>query len=100
MLYRITTELIKNTLTYAKATNVEITFNYDKLKNIISFTYSDNGIGFDWQQIQSERKGLGLTNIQQRVQILKGSITIKSESSKGMSAFIELPAEENVNSDS
>lgn len=94
MLYRITTELIKNTLTYAYATNIEIIFIYNKSNHFISFTYSDNGIGFDWNEIQKERKGLGLMNIQQRVQVMKGEIKINSEPQKGMNTFIQFPVEE------
>jgi PAS domain S-box-containing protein len=95
MLYRITTELIKNTLTYAKATNIEINIDYNQPKKTISFTYSDNGLGFDWEQIQQNKKGLGLMNIQQRVQVMKGNIQIKSKPGEGMNAFIQFPLEEN-----
>jgi PAS domain S-box-containing protein len=94
MLYRITTELIKNTLTYAKATLINIMFNFDTSKNVILFTYSDNGTGFDWEKVQNEKKGLGLMNIQQRVQIMKGFITIKSKPGDGMTTFIQFPIEE------
>lgn len=96
MLYRITTELIKNTLTYAGATEIEITFNYNKWKNIILFSYTDNGLAFDWEKAQKERKGLGLTNIQQRVHIMKGKIEIKSKPDEGMTTVIQLPIDENV----
>lgn len=97
MLYRITTELIKNTLTYAEASNIEITFNFNNRKNIILFSYADDGTGFDWEKIQKERKGLGLMNIQQRVQIMKGEIEIKSKPGEGMTTVIQLPIDENAN---
>ena len=95
MLYRITTELIKNTLTYANATNVEISYNYEKSKKTVSFLYKDNGVGFDWEKLKKERKGLGLMNIQQRVQILKGTIEIKTKQGEGFSTFLVIPVEEN-----
>ena len=95
MLYRITTELIKNTLTYAAATTIEISYRYDRSKKTVSFSYKDNGIGFDWVKIKKERKGLGLMNIQQRVQILKGTIEVKSKQGEGFSTFVEIPVEEN-----
>jgi PAS domain S-box-containing protein len=93
MLYRITTELIKNTLTYANATEVEIRFDFNKSKNTISFAYKDNGIGFDWEKIQKEQKGLGLKNIQQRVLIMKGNIEIMSKLNEGMTTVIMLHTE-------
>ncbi len=96
MLFRITTELIKNTLTYANATDIIIRFDYDNIKNNISFTYNDNGIGFDSEKIKKEKKGLGLMNIQQRVQIMKGDIEIVSEPREGMTVIIQFPVEENA----
>jgi len=95
MLYRITTELIKNTLTYANATTIEISYSYERSKKTVSFSYKDNGSGFDWERIKKERKGLGLMNIQQRVQILKGNIEIKSKQGEGFSAVLVIPVEEN-----
>lgn len=92
MLFRIATELIKNTLNYAQATHVKIQFSIHKKK--IVFIYADNGVGFDWHTIQKEKKGLGLMNIQHRVRILKGNIEIESKSGAGMKTTIEFPMEE------
>jgi signal transduction histidine kinase len=92
MLYRITTELIKNTLTYANASKVNITFDYDQLRKIIAFTYADNGVGFEWDG-RSYKKGLGLMNIQQRVQLMKGDVEIKARLGEGMRVLIQVPVE-------
>ncbi|MDP4271699.1 MAG: PAS domain S-box protein, partial [Bacteroidota bacterium] len=92
MLFRIATELIKNTLTYAKATLVKIKFSIDQKK--IVFIYTDNGVGFDWLKIQKEKKGLGLMNIQHRVRILQGNIDIESKCGEGMKTTIEFTKEE------
>ncbi len=92
-LYRITTELLKNTLTYAQATNVEINFDFDKTKKKINFYYSDNGLGFKVDQTSKPYTGLGLMNIRQRVQILKGKIHIESKPTEGMIVSIQLPVE-------
>jgi len=93
-LYRITTELIKNTLTYARATNIEIQFDFDKAKNIITFVYTDNGIGFDWHEVAQKGDGLGLMNIQNRVQQMRGELNIDSSPKNGMKAFFKLPLDE------
>jgi|GEM_PF-1939716 len=89
MLFRIATELIKNTLTYAQATRIDICFSIEK--NKIVFIYTDNGIGFDWQTLKDGKTGLGLMNIQHRVQILKGTIDIDSKIGVGMNTYIEFP---------
>ena len=90
-LYRITTELINNTLKYAKAKNVEIEFNYSKEKNKITLLYTDNGKGFNVAKVEKTNKGLGLMNIKQRIRIIKGSISIDSERKKGTKVMIEIP---------
>ena len=90
-LYRITTELINNTLKYAKASNIEIKFHYNKGKEILSLTYFDNGIGFDTTKTEKSSKGLGLLNINQRIKILGGLIKIESEKGHGMKVFLQVP---------
>jgi len=93
-LYRISTELIKNTLTYARAISIEILFDFDKAKNIITFVYTDDGIGFDWQEKAQNGDGLGLMNIQNRVQQMRGELNIDSSPGNGMKAFLKLPLDE------
>ena len=95
-LYRITTELLKNTLTYAGAEQVEINFDFDKINSKINFTYSDNGTGFDYEFVKKTNTGLGLMNIQQRVQVLKGEMKIESEIGKGMKANVRFPVEDTM----
>ena len=87
MLYRIATELIKNTLTYSNATKANIELHSDVFSNSIDFCYSDNGVGFDVDNI-TENKGIGLLSIRQRVQVLKGTINIESKEGNGMQVTI------------
>ena len=96
-LYRITTELINNTVKYAKATQVRIVFNYQKETKLIYFTYIDNGIGFDLANIEKGSKGLGLMHIQQRIQVIKGFMKIETSVGNGMKVYIELPVIDLVN---
>ena len=90
-LYRITTELIKNTLTYARATQIEIQFDFDKANKIIIFVYADNGVGFNWHEVAQRGDGLGLMNIQNRVQQMRGELNIDSSSGRGMKTYLKLP---------
>jgi PAS domain S-box-containing protein len=93
-LYRITTELIKNTLTYARAANIEISFNFDKANNTIIFVYTDDGVGFDWLEVAKNGDGLGLMNIQNRVQQMRGELEIDSSPGNGMKAYLKLLLDE------
>ncbi len=87
ILYRITGELIANTLKYASASKVEISLlNYNEKLELI---YSDNGIGFDMKKIKS--KGMGLSNINSRVKSLDGEIEMHSKHKQGFFLKITLP---------
>jgi len=90
-LYRITTELINNTLKYAGASLVNISYFYSRDKNRIKFIYTDNGTGFDLAHVEKKKNGLGLLNIQQRLALIRGGITIKTAPGKGLEIVIEMP---------
>ncbi|MCF6348873.1 MAG: tetratricopeptide repeat protein [Flavobacteriaceae bacterium] len=85
-LYRILQETIQNINKYAKATNVNITFNVDK--DYLHLIIIDDGIGFN---AESKRKGIGLKNIQSRTLKLKGEFTLRTQPDKGTSVLIKVP---------
>jgi PAS domain S-box-containing protein len=95
-LYRITTELLRNTLSYSQASDVKIEFVCDSMVKIVSLRYTDNGIGFDLEYVQSNDKGLGLTNIFQRTHILKGDINLQTKPGAGLEVYMQFPIEENT----
>ncbi len=92
-LYRISTELIKNTLTYGKATSIDIDFCYVEQSNEIQFDYRDNGIGFDLDKTLINGVGLGILNIKQRVKILRGCLEMTSQPGAGARTYIRIPVE-------
>jgi signal transduction histidine kinase len=69
----------------AKAAIVQVT----KSGNQISVTVEDDGKGFN-KAILNQSKGIGWTNIQNRVEFLKGKLDVNSEPGKGTSVLIEL----------
>jgi len=97
-LYRITTELINNTIKYAKASNIDIELNYQKELFLVTFSYVDNGIGFDLANTDKNKNGLGLLNIQYRVDMLKGKLQIETSPGNGLKITIELPVVEFIKS--
>lgn len=92
-MYRITTELIKNTLTYANASEIRIEFSYFEQNSVIEYSYSDNGMGFDLDQINKDKAGFGFISIKQRVEVMKGYLQIDSTRGKGMRVFIRVPVD-------
>jgi signal transduction histidine kinase len=86
-IYRIVQELINNTMKHAAAKTaiVQLTLSND----LLSLTVEDDGIGFDPVILQRAR-GIGWTNIQSRVDFLKGALDVQSGEGKGTSVHIEL----------
>ncbi len=85
-IFRVTTELINNTLKYSNANS--ITINID-LRKSIDYEYFENGEGFDFENIIRHSKGMGLKNIISRVEALNGEFNIKS--SNGVKVHISIP---------
>ncbi|HSO86974.1 MAG TPA: ATP-binding protein, partial [Draconibacterium sp.] len=98
-LYRITTELINNTLKYANATRVEIDFEYSREKSIILFKYFENGVGFDFEAVEKTKSGHGLMNIKNRINLIRGEIKIETGVGKGLYVYIILPVDDEMDSD-
>lgn len=93
MIYRVIQEMLNNTLKHAKASKVS--FNITRFDELIQMVYSDNGIGFDEQELPHD-KNLGLSGIRSRVEYLGGTIELKSEKGKGVSYFIDIPLSEKI----
>lgn len=91
-LYRIIQELVNNTLKHAQAKNIRL--EVLELKNkYLNIIYEDDGLGFDLHNNASV-KGLGLQNIDKRVNKLNGKITVDSAPEKGIAVIIEIPFNE------
>lgn len=86
-IYRIVQELINNTMKHAAAKNAIV--QVSKTGNQISVTVEDDGKGFD-TSILAGTKGIGWSNIQNRVEFLKGKLDVNSSAEKGTSVLIEL----------
>jgi two-component system, NarL family, sensor kinase len=85
--YRIVQELINNTIKHASAKTAIV--QVSKTNNLLSVTVEDDGKGFD-KTILNTAKGIGWTNIQSRVDFLKGKIDVQSSGNKGTSVHIEI----------
>lgn len=96
-LFRVITELLNNSLKHSQCTKVEIMC--DIKKNILSVVYSDNGVGFNPQNIKSDQNQvrIGLNSIHNRIHSLNGSITFDSNPGKGVFIKIFLPVKPSEN---
>lgn len=85
--YRIFKELLNNTLKYAQASKVEISFNSDG--EILTFTYQDNGVGFDYEKaLENKKDGMGLFNIINRAKTIDAHY--KYNSTPGEGTYFEM----------
>ena len=80
--FRILQELLANSIQHGKATLITVSFN--ERDGIKTCNYSDNGIGFDLNKLESYG-GLGIKNVAGRVAILEGNLTIESQMGEGIS---------------
>ena len=86
-IYRIVQELINNTIKHAIAKTAIV--QVSKTGGHLSVTVEDDGNGFD-TTILRQSKGIGWSNIQNRVEFLKATLDIQSDTAKGTSVHIEL----------
>jgi len=80
--YRAIIECLNNTIKHSEAKNV--TIDLIDTGNELQMQYTDDGIGFNPKKTISEKKGLGLFNLQNRIQNIGGTIGIFSKPGKGV----------------
>lgn len=83
--FRIIQELINNSIRHGKAKNIHLSLVVER--DELKLNYKDNGIGFSADTVE-EKKGLGMKNIESRVEILNGEILIKSAVNEGIEVSI------------
>jgi signal transduction histidine kinase len=86
MIYRIIQEAVSNSIKHSNAN--ELCISLAQLNNNIQLNIYDNGVGFNQKTV---KKGAGLNNIQNRVYIANGTLTILSEEGKGCRLKINFP---------
>ena len=78
-LYRILQEIVNNAIKHANAKDISVSIS--QIENELQIKISDNGIGFDYES--EKKKSFGLTNIQNRIQEINGSLQVVSNEEKG-----------------
>lgn len=84
-LFRVLQELVNNAVRHGESTEilVDLIIENNKLKLIVR----DNGKGFD---VDLNKSGLGLSNINSRLEMIKGQMRIESVINTGSSFFIDV----------
>jgi len=81
-LYRSIIECINNTMKHGNAKNIFIKMNISE--SLFFVNYIDDGIGFDVNEVLSKQTGLGLFNLQNRIQNIGGKLELTSMPGKGV----------------
>ena len=84
--YRIIQELLNNALKHAQASEIDVQIN--RMDGQLFIVVEDNGRGFD---VSNAQQGLGLGNLQSRVNVLRGEMEIDSDLDKGTSITVHIP---------
>jgi len=91
-LFRMIQELLTNVNAHAHAAHVQVAMDFQE--GLVIASVEDDGSGFDVNEVQSptqQRRGLGLATIQERAEMLGGSVQLESRIGRGTKVRIELP---------
>jgi len=86
ILLRIVQEFLQNSIKHSQCKNIKISIS--NLKEELQLTLNDDGKGFDIKSVKPS--GIGLKNIKKRIEIIKGTFNLESNSN-GTKLTINLP---------
>ena len=89
-LYRIVQEALNNVQKYAKAKSVVVIL--EKRDDLIILIIEDDGIGFNLKNKMKRHKGMGLTGMNERAELIGGTLEIESKPGRGTTIYVRLPA--------
>ncbi|CVK18990.1 MULTISPECIES: sensor histidine kinase [Sporomusa] len=87
-LFRIIQEALSNVEKHAKASNIWVRIDFRP--SVVSAVVEDDGRGFDTVESVGN-ESFGLMGMRERINLLRGELTIKSEVGKGTRVFVTVP---------
>lgn len=88
MIYRIIQELINNSLKHSEASQIQLTIAEDAGQ--LKVTVKDNGKGTHIARLK-ESAGIGWKNLNSRITLLNGHLTVNTAPGKGTAYHIQVP---------
>ena len=86
IMYRVVCELVTNSLKHSACS--EIRLSLTSAGDMLELQYTDNGRGFNPQAVMD--CGMGLSNMNSRINSLNGTFDIRSTKGKGMGATVKV----------
>ncbi|HSD64115.1 MAG TPA: ATP-binding protein, partial [Ignavibacteriaceae bacterium] len=96
-IYRVVQEALNNIIKHSKASGFSINLNLSD--GSVTLGISDDGIGFKPSILLNDKyisDGLGIMNMQERIERLNGKLHIDSSINKGTIIFVYFPLTEEV----
>lgn len=90
--YRIVQEALSNVLKHAEASKIDL--NITQIEHELTLVVEDNGVGFDAERTHY---GLGIKNIKQRVEKLRGQVNLDTMPGRGTTLIAEIPLKKETN---
>ena len=87
-LYRIFQEALQNVHKHAEADRVNVVFERRDGQAVLII--EDNGKGYD-SEAQTDDRGMGLINMQERAALIDGTVEIESQPGQGTTVFVRVP---------
>ena len=88
-LFRCVQEALTNVARHARAKKVDVVLNQDAER--VTVQIKDDGIGFKPKEIHFSLDHIGLTGMQERVELLQGELRIESKPNQGTQIYITIP---------
>jgi len=89
VLFRIVQEALHNAVKHSNATHLKVLMNYKAAD--FTLTISDDGNGFQPEQLPASQTGIGLKSMQNRSALIGGQFSLQSSKNKGTSISIQIP---------
>ena len=91
-LYRVAVEALNNIISHASASRASVVILWQQSK--ILLLIEDDGCGFDYSTVRRDAdRCLGLINMEERIALLGGTLSIESTPHKGTTVRVEVPIE-------
>ncbi|MDQ0158256.1 two-component system sensor histidine kinase NreB [Alkalibacillus salilacus] len=87
--YRIGQEAILNAIKYAETFQVSVLLT--ELEGYIEMYVRDEGIGFNKEKPDVKGSGIGLSGMEERAELVGGTISIDTEVGKGTTVYLSIP---------
>ena len=109
ILEKVMVGLLSNAIKYTEEGTITISVDYDRAKCMLSFMVSDTGVGIESEKIddifqpfrsidsgysqESSDSGLGLAIVKKQVELIGGTIQVRSVPALGTKFLVSVPAE-------